>query len=49
MASKRAKKTGLSVTEWRRKFAEAAKYCKEHRSPNERIQDCIRKYLAAHK
>jgi len=46
---KRARKTGLSVTEWRKKFGEAAKYCKEHKAPGERIQDCIRKYLAAHK
>jgi hypothetical protein len=46
---KRARKTGMSVTEWRRKFAEAARYCKTHKAPGERMQDCIRKYLAAHK
>jgi hypothetical protein len=46
---KRARKTGMSVTEWRRKFAEAVHYCKAHKAPGERIQDCVRKYLSAHK
>jgi len=46
---KRARKTGLSVTEWRKKFAEAVEYCKTHRAPGERFQDCMRKYLTTHK
>jgi len=46
---KRARKTGMSRTEWKRKFAEAVHYCKAHKAPGERIQDCVRKYLAGHK
>jgi len=41
----RRRKTGLSLPEWKAKFAEAAKYCATHRAPGERIQDCIKRYL----
>jgi len=46
---KRARKTGMSREQWKKKFGEAARWCKEHKAPGERIQDCIRKYLASHK
>jgi len=43
------RKTGLPISEWKAKFAEAAKYCATHKAPGERIQDCIRRYLEQHK
>jgi len=42
----RMRKTGYSGPEWRKIFAEAAKYCARNKAPGERIQDCIRRYLA---
>jgi hypothetical protein len=44
MAKRR--KTGLPRSEWKKIFADAAKHCAKNRAPGERIQDCIRKYLA---
>jgi hypothetical protein len=43
------KKTGYPVHVWRAKFAEAAKYCARNKSPGERIQDCIKRYLGGGK
>jgi hypothetical protein len=39
------RKTGLTGSEWKAMFAEAAKYCAKNKAPGERIQDCIRRYL----
>ena len=41
----RKRKTGLSLDEWKAKFAEAARWCSKNKAPGERIQDCIRRYL----
>ena len=46
----RKRKTGLSGQEWKRVFAEAAKYCSEQaKRTGVRYQDCIRSYLAKFK
>ena len=43
----RKRKTGYTVSEWRKKFAEAAKYCSEYaKRRGIRFQDCVRDYLA---
>jgi hypothetical protein len=41
----RRRKTGLTGSEWKAKFAQAAKWCAHNKAPGERIQDCIRRYL----
>ncbi len=41
----RRRKTGLTLPEWKAKFAHAAKWCAQNKNPGERIQDCIRRYL----
>jgi hypothetical protein len=42
----RKRKTGYAQSEWRRKFAEAVRVCKEEaRRKGVRFQDCVRSYL----
>ena len=42
----RRRKTGYAQSEWRRKFAEAVRVCKEEaRRKGVRFQDCVRSYL----
>jgi len=43
----RKRKTGHTVSEWRKKFADAAKFCSEYaKRKGIRFQDCVRDYLA---
>jgi hypothetical protein len=42
----KAKKTRYTASEWRSIFGQAAKWCAKNRSPGERIQDCIKRYLS---
>jgi hypothetical protein len=44
----KARKTKYSASEWRSMFAQAAKWCAKNKLPNERIQDCIKRYLSQH-
>jgi hypothetical protein len=45
----RRRKTGLAGPEWRRIFAQAAKYCSEEaKRRGIRFQDCVRDYLKRH-
>jgi len=45
----RRRKTGLAGPEWKRLFAEAAKYCSEEaKRKGIRFQDCVREYLKRH-
>lgn len=42
----RKRKTGYAQSEWRRKFAEAVRLCKEEaRRKGVRFQDCVRSHL----
>jgi hypothetical protein len=42
----RKRKSKFTATEWRRLFAEAAKYCSEYaKRRGIRFQDCIKQYL----
>jgi hypothetical protein len=46
----RKRKTGYTVSEWRKIFAEAAKYCSEEaKRKGIRFQDCVRQYLARYR